>query len=1570
MAVPVFDPDAPSEEVAAPRFDPSRPFEEVATPRFDPQAPFEEYDPRVAKMAAATRHTLGVVGRAVSAFHVAAAHSPGPGEEDSYERQVSDIGLTPEQVEGAQKEAEGVWMSLRGEPKKWYPSREAARAALGEQLATAQHNYEQFTKGPELPRADLGMFGPSQENAPTGVKVAAGVYNAAKTLPEFFATPLGASLLATGNLPAIAQRLIAGGFAVDMALHTPEQIMGLAKAIQGGNTQEISEATTALGMNVALTGLTARHALTKPKTPLETVAPLTAEAVAKVGGEGNVATGTESVVVGGPVKTLEEAVTTTRLKQIVPVPETPTPLTTAAVESVKAKEPVPPPAPTPAAVAGESGTKPAPVTAGVEPPAKQSVTPEVTSAKQPWEMTRSEYHEKVVEPNSEAHDAAMEKLDDGKYTASQYKTLLNDFEKQWKSAKDHELVVRDAIAQGKPVPPEVLADYPDLAPAKPEGERALTSEPVVEDINTGALGEMGMGGAKPGEFAPGRGTATGIKNAQVDAERQARGQPPILAPQRLSDQIVWDATMARIDREPGWQDRLVEELKESPRSATSEEVLALDHRYVDLQNEYAKATRDGAQHYKDGFQQGVEASTERAAFYEGKLNELEQVARKIGTEAGRAFRMRQRLLNEDFTLAAMEARARASKGFEPLTAAEHTEIAELHEKLAEAQRKATETEAANSEKVALLETQKALAEAKAAAATAPLYEPRVLQAAEKFAKFMDKKGEDALARIKARLGRTSAGIDPTILSDVGILGAAKITRGAVDFAKWTDAMVRDLGEWFREHAQEGWDTAQSIFSRENESFHKGVDRSTKEKIKRATTDIPGRIGDAKEAIKAKSGEGSPLHSEVKKLVRLLVEQDPAISRDSLIDTIHDILKESIPAITRIEAMDAISGRGKFWTPPQDVVSKTVRDLSTQIRLVGHQLDVEARKPLPRTGYQPEKLTDAARREQQKLNELKRRYGVVVTDPAAQLGSVLNARKTYYTHRIADLQAEIAARQRIVKSRSLPPTDPALEGLKADYARVKAEHDAIFPRQPLTDAQRLERAIAAAERNEKAADEQLTRAEKGDFTRPAGAPLPESATLTEIRARTAALREETKLLKDLATPKKTPEQIALQTLRTRLATEKADLTERLAKGDFSPRRKAPRELALDPATAAAKAEVTLLKEEFNRRLEKHKYELKSRVAKIWLGAKEALNLSRAILTSWDVSAVFRQGGFIGFGNPLRAARALGPMFDALRSDKRAAAIDEQIKARPNAKLYAQSKLFLAPREGKLSGMEEAFMSRLAGKIPGIAASQRAYITFLNKLRADTFDALHESLVSKRAATPEELSAISNYINAATGRGNLGKAAAAGETLATVFFSPRLVASRFQLIAGQPLYRGSAATRFLIAKEYSKFLLGLSAVYSLGYLAGATIETNPTSSDFGKLKFGNTRVDPLGGLAQTSVLVSRLATGEKTNAKGVTEPIRGKVPFGKDTSADVIATFLRTKLSPIMGSGVDVLTGQNVVGEPVTAGSVAVNSMVPLAFRDIYDVMLEQGIPAGTAIGILSMFGMGVQNYDANAKRPKP
>lgn len=441
--------------------------------------------------------------------------------------------------------------------------------------------------------------------------------------------------------------------------------------------------------------------------------------------------------------------------------------------------------------------------------------------------------------------------------------------------------------------------------------------------------------------------------------------------------------------------------------------------------------------------------------------------------------------------------------------------------------------------------------------------------------------------------------------------------------------------------------------------------------------------------------------------------------------------------------------------------------------------------------------------------------------------------------------------------------------------------------------------------------------------------------------------------------------SLDMLKDRLKRETEKYQDKLKRGEFE--KKPKRLLERDKEANRLHFQWTKAKTEWHEAMMKDRLAKRHPILKAIGYAGEVLNTSRAILTSMDLSAVLRQGGVITLAHPIRAAKAFPAMFKALRSKEGQHAVNEEILSRKNYPLYQSSKLYLSNHGQKLSQMEEAYMTRWAEHIPLVAASERAYVTFLNRLRADSFDAMAKSLGRREELTPVEAKAIANFINVATGRGNLGMKENALVGLNTIFFAPRYTASRFQLLAGQPLYRGSARTRLAIAKEYAKFMIGAGMVYALAKQDGAEVETDPRSADFGKLKYGNTRIDPMSGLVQSTVLTSRLASGETKNTKGKIVPIRGdKVPYAGTDSAEVMGRFLRTKLSPSFGTGVDILAGKNFIGQPVTPGSVAQNLLVPLSMQDIYQAMEEQGVPRGSAMSLLSILGMGLQTRTEQAK----
>lgn len=1070
---------------------------------------------------------------------------------------------------------------------------------------------------------------------------------------------------------------------------------------------------------------------------------------------------------------------------------------------------------------------------------------------------------------------------------------------------------------------------------------------------------VGMGGATPSEFTVSPKTPTGIKNATVDTERQIRGLPPATEPARRSFGVVWDEAMAKIDHDPGAPDRLISELRENPRAVTDAEDAILLHRQIDLQNEYGKATRDLAQAYDDGRLADVENEKIRVQQLSDQLLDLYNINKKVGTETGRGLNARKMMAYEDFSLARMELEKRAANEGAPLTDAQRTEIQSLHEKITDTQRRYDEY-VAKAEEAERQRVVKELVEK----APQPTLNPYIIQVAERIVGGLDKRADAARLRLREKMARTSAGVDPTILLDLTEIGASHLGHIGLDFAKWSARMIEDVGDWSKEHLEEVYKRSQKLIETEvdsrvgDKSKREGVRRNVTKQDKAEASDSIGQ------AIKSKieAGEQGEITGLVQKLARTFVELGVK-DRDELVTAVHEELKAYIPEISRRETMDAVSGYGKYKQLTKDEISVQLRDLKGQMQQVAKLEDMQAGQAPAKTGLERRAPSDKERQLIKEVNELKKKAGFVITDPARQLKSALDSIKTRLQHQITDLALQISTKQKIAPEKRSVTYDEEANTLKAQRDKLKSEYDEIFGKEKLTDEQRISVATKAVERSIVEYERRI--AEK-DISPRSASKTPATPALEALKSRREALREQLKELRDLANPKKTPEERALQSLKARLRNETAKLQERLAAGDFS--KKSVKPVTLDTEATKLKFENEKLKRQYREGLMRDRLAQRSTGQKIFDTAIEVINTTRAIMTSFDLSAVLRQGGFITFAHPVRSLKIIPDMLRAMTSRKKQFQIEQEILARKNYPLYQQSKLYLAEHGASLSKMEEAYMSRLADKIPGVAASQRAYTTFLNKLRADSFDAMAASLGKRGTVTPAEAIAISNFINVATGRGKLGLSDRSAVGLNTAFFAPKFVASRFQIIAGQPLYGGNARTRLAIAQEYGQFLAGAAVVYTLGSLAGAEIESDPRSAEFGKLRFGEERLDPLGGLLQVTVLTSRLATGETKKGKGKIVPIRGeKVPFGSGNSADMIARFLRTKLAPVPGTLVDLASGENVVGEPVTPLSAAGRLVVPISFEDIYQAMLNQGTPKGTAMAILSQFGMGLQSYPEPGKK---
>lgn len=880
-------------------------------------------------------------------------------------------------------------------------------------------------------------------------------------------------------------------------------------------------------------------------------------------------------------------------------------------------------------------------------------------------------------------------------------------------------------------------------------------------------------------------------------------------------------------------------------------------------------------------------------------------------------------------------------------------------------------------------------------------------------------------QIKSATGNSGAfdpsnpAIDAATLSPEQALidiGAFHYASGATSKADWLKAMLEDVPEKFR----------------------KGLD-------------------DLFELSKAGASrpvmDGPLTHKQVYDLAMAEVKSGVK-GEEAVMKAVTAAVKAVHPEMTERDVRRLFSEYGKATFPSKDADKTALRELRALVQMQESIDRLEEGLPKLKSGPQREKATAIVLEKRAALNALLKAGQKKVVGDAEKLAMYQQARAENLRKQIELIDRQVMTGER-AGPRTAKPMTPEIERLSRLRDQLRAEREAI-DNPPKSEQQvREEARIRALEANIQrirdslsgkpvepgkppVSSEQIKSLEKLrdelreqlDAANKAKNPSMSEAEKQQRRIE-SGLRRKIKNVEELLLFGKKPKPTPVEKGEAALLLEKAleaftdirdainlrdnppltadqryqkargnaikrqieKLRARIAAGDYEKAVRVPKEL--NDANTKAAFELEKIKEQFMRFQFEQEMAKRSKLRKILGGAQETLNLARAIMTSFDLSAVLRQGGFISLGNPVRAAKGIAPMLKAFASKEGEFKVRHDIETRPNAKLYKAAGLELTDIGSglNLSKMEEAFMSRWIEKIPKAAGggflrgSQRAFTTFLNKLRADSFDAMLASL-ARNGAQPSmaEAKAIASYINVATGRGKIGMSASAATGLNTVFFAPKLVASRFNLLAGQPLYGGTVRTRTMIAAEYARFLTGVSVVMGLGALAHDDedddkpfVNFDPRTSDFGKMRFGKTFIDPLAGLAQVTTFLAREISGESVTGKGEVVPLRNqyrltlqgdeKVEYGSQNAYDVATRFVRTKLAPIPGAIVNAFTGEDVVGNEATPGSIVTSLVVPLSMQNVKDVMTDHGVPAGTAITMLELLGMGVQHRDpAQLKAP--
>lgn len=387
---------------------------------------------------------------------------------------------------------------------------------------------------------------------------------------------------------------------------------------------------------------------------------------------------------------------------------------------------------------------------------------------------------------------------------------------------------------------------------------------------------------------------------------------------------------------------------------------------------------------------------------------------------------------------------------------------------------------------------------------------------------------------------------------------------------------------------------------------------------------------------------------------------------------------------------------------------------------------------------------------------------------------------------------------------------------------------------------------------------------------------------------------------------------------------------------------------------------------------------------------AAGLLKSLKASFDISfgrqlssAMFLKGGIKG---ELQGLKVMKDFFTGKLTEQQRDTLDMMIYVRPNSVNGNYTKLGVAVGIQE-EAYPETFVSK-GGRFNPFMASEVSFTNAIQTARANIADALIIQADGDMGLLKTQKAG--EFVNMITGRGVMPVNKPETERfINAALFSPRWLMSRIQLLAdlptkglgvltgqykkGDPAHmidrqRGLAAIRQLMFFTALPMLLkGVSRAmrkdeeYGDDEWERIWSAFNATSSDFGKLVWGDTRVDTTFGYAALITTAARVLTGKKTTLSGVEKKVG---------AWDVIGTFFQGKASPLVRSVVDGYIGltegegaKDFMYQPITFSSWLKTTFPPITLENLYEAFTtdtENKTAQWTGFA-LDFIGVGANTY---------
>lgn len=1109
---------------------------------------------------------------------------------------------------------------------------------------------------------------------------------------------------------------------------------------------------------------------------------------------------------------------------------------------------------------------------------------------------------------------------------------------------------------------------------------------------------------------------TSARAARLVEDRAQLDLPELPPAERKS----WQKSLS--EAKPEQATRLADQVLNRPRGLSDSETASLVVRAQQVKNEHAAKLRE----INNAPESDLPRLRSELETIEREFDILSTAAKQSGTEKARALAAQKLTINQDFDLVSMVGRFRSAAGRKE-TAAERATIEAQSKRVAELETQISEA----NDRLAQQRLQKQL-DKEAARERRRTGRAQSRQALDE--EFADLRAQFAQARAEIKNVQASglAGLDPEgkLTKLIGQMARNRIRAGVTDAAQLVDDVHAAIAEYLPEvskrdirDAISGYGvtskpSAEPVAQRLREVKQLLRDMSALEDIKEGQPPLRSGYQRDKPSQEVRESrrrvqEELRRHPEIEQAMR-----DPAEQQKTLLDAAKARLRNRIEDLNRL----ITEGRRESKTPARVTPDGELQQLRQERDRLQGLYD-----QIPDPGADARAIQRSLAMIEKSVAELERKINQNDLGPRPRIPGPASPELDAARTRRSDLQKELSRLRRIAKQGS--PEEQRARQVEAELRKTNKDITDLRRRISTGDVERLregsrslwtqelgrtkqERAAlqeqvremraATPEAKRREAQRKLEAAERSiaELQRKIGQndlsvrprSVPETPELIIARQEQKALRSILNDLRLAAKPKlseseaQARKQLATErAVQTRLDKQIADLEQQMSSGQF--REKAEREPPrYTRETYRLQKELEATKAEYERLKYRATATTGQKIKDTALGLG---NAPKTLLSMGDFSALLRQGGYNFVTHPILSSRAAVDMVRSM-SERGFANVEAEIK---NHDLFDESVRNGIEYTGvdrldpRLNKREEGYLG--SGFIDAISkgkynplgytlkplkdVSERTFVSFLDSQRIRVY-AQQANAIRSMKLTPEQtkaaLKAQAAFINAATGRGNLGaRGNAAAPLLNMAMFSPRLFASRLTLlnkmfnpVAWKNLPPGA---RKQIMIDNVKFLGFTALTLGLAKAAGLGVSLDPDDSEFLKIKVGNTRYDTLAGLQQPMRLFLRLVAGG--NQLG--GALRGGETYSGEPASDILLDFARSKVSPEAGYAWDALEGQNrMTGKKFEAGRDAAKLIIPLPFQDFHEAIKTDGAARGFVEALPSLVGIGSQTYQGAAEKP--